>query len=392
MLEAEPVLAAEAAAGLRLELSPAQREAQGRFRAFVAARVAPYADAWDRAERLPSEAIADLRGAGYLGAPLPTAAGGGGMAALTYGLLCEELARGCASVRTLVTVHDMTAVALARWGSPRLCEESLPAVARGELLCAFALSEPGVGSDAAAIETEAREVDDGYRLDGCKRWISFGQVADRFLVFARLAGEPAAFFVPADAVGLSRRPIDGMLGTAASLLAEVELRDCRVPRHHLLGRPGAGVSHVAATALDHGRYAVAWGCLGIAQACLDASLDYAARRRQFGVALEQHQLVRRLLTEMIVGTRAARLLCYRAGYVRESGDPLASSETLVAKYFASRTASRVAGWAVQLHGAAGMSRDYPLARHLRDAKIMEVIEGSNEIQQLTIASSAFTEL
>ncbi len=397
MPEAESLFAARlaaeaAAAGPRLELSPEQRAARLRFRAFVDDQVRPFADQWDREERMPAEAIAAVRAAGFLGAPLPVEHGGRGMDAITYGLLCEELASGCSSVRTLLTVHDMTALALLRWGSAELRRAELPAIARGELLCAFALSEPDVGSDASAVETEARAVDGGYLLSGRKRWISFGQVADRFLVFARLDGKPAAFFVDADAPGLERRPITGLLGTAASLCAELELRDCHVPAHRLVGKSGTGISHVASTALDHGRYAVAWGCVGIAQACLDSSLAYAASRRTFGVALDQHQLVRRLLTEMIVGTRAARLLCWRAGYVRQQGEPLASSETLVAKYFASQTASRVAGWAVQLHGAAGTSRDHPVARHLRDAKVMEIIEGSNEIQQVAIAGSVFAEL
>jgi alkylation response protein AidB-like acyl-CoA dehydrogenase len=158
-----------------------------------------------------------------------------------------------------------------------------------------------------------------------------------------------------------------------------------VPADHLVGRLGSGITHVAATALDHGRYSVAWGAVGIAQACLDACLDYTAARRQFGQPLAGHQLVQRKLTEMIVNTRAARLLCLHAGYRRSTGAPDAATDTLIAKYFASRAATRAAGDAVQLHGANGLSQDYPVERYLRDARVTEIIEGSTQIQQVAIA-------
>ncbi len=370
---------------MRLELSEPQKEARRRFRDFVRERIAPEADRWDREERVPRAVIDDLRRRGYLGAPLPEAAGGGAMDAITYGLLSEEIARGCSSVRSLLTVHDMVSLAVWRWGSRSLKAELLPRMARAELLCALALSEPGVGSDAASVETEARRDQEHYLLTGRKKWITFGQIADLFLVFARCDGQVAAFLVDADSPGLARRPIRGVMGTRASLLAELELAGCRVPAGRLVGRVGFGFSHVAATALDHGRYSVAWGSVGIAQACLDACLGYTAERRQGGAYLNQHQLVQRKLTEMIANTRAARLLCYRAGYLRQIGDPGAATETMIAKYFASRTATRAANDAVQLHGARGLSEETSVARYLRDAKVMEIIEGSTQIQQIAIA-------
>jgi glutaryl-CoA dehydrogenase (non-decarboxylating) len=373
-------------AGLRLELSPAQREARERCRAFVAERVAPHAASWDREARMPDEAIAELRRRGYLGAHLPGKLGGGGVDAVTYGLLTEEIGRGCSSLRSLLTVHDMVSEAVRRWGSPALRSEVLPRLARGELLAALALSEPNVGSDAASVETEARRDGDAYVLDGRKRWITFGMTADVFLVLARCGGQIAAFLVPAAVPGLAREPITGVVGTRAARLAELTFRQCRVGADRLVGRVGFGFSHVAATALDHGRYSVAWGAVGIAQACLDACLEYTATRRQFGKPLAGHQLVQRKLTEMIVNTRAARLLCLHAGYRRSLGAPDAATETLIAKYFASRAASRAANDAVQLHGANGLSQDYPVERYLRDAKVTEIIEGSTQIQQIAIAS------
>ena len=379
--------------GMHIELSAAQKAAQRQFRHFVADQIAPHADLWDRQERVPMATIDELRSHGYLGAPLPQAVGGGGMDAITYGLLTEELARGCSSVRSLLTVHDMVAITLARWGSPRLQAEILPLLASGERLAALAVSEPDVGSDPASVETEAFRENDTFVLRGLKKWTTFGQIADFFLVLARSENGLAAFLVNADASGFSRRPIEGMTGTRASLLAELELDDCRIPADHLLGRMGFGLSHVVGgTALDHGRYSVAWGSVGIAQACLDACLDYTAERHQGGKPIRDHQLVRRKLTEMIADTRAARLLCYRAAHLRRNRDPGAVPETWIAKYFASRAVVRAANAAVQLHGAHGLHETSPVGRYLRDAKVMEVIEGSTQIQQTFIPDFPLSEL
>jgi glutaryl-CoA dehydrogenase (non-decarboxylating) len=377
--------------GPHFDLSEAQKESRLRFRHFVQEHIAPFAGEWDRAERVPQKVVDELRLRGYLGAPLPEHPGGA-MDAITYGLLTEEIARGCSSVRSLLTVHDMVSLGLHRWASRAVKEEFGEAVSAGRLLCALALSEPEAGSDAASVKTEARVTDEGYILSGRKKWTTFGQVADLFLVLARCQEQLAAFLVPASTPGLLRQPMKGIAGTRASLLAEIELHECCVPRHYLIGKIGFGFSHVVSSVLDHGRYSVAWGSVGIAQACLDACLNYTATRRQFGVELRKHQLVQRKLTDMIVNTRAARLLCYRAGYLRDTKDDDASAETLVAKYFASKTAVRAANDAVQLHGANGLTDEYPVARFLRDSKVMEIIEGSTQIQQITIAGYPFDEL
>jgi glutaryl-CoA dehydrogenase (non-decarboxylating) len=375
---------------MRLDLSQVQREARLRFRDFVHQHITPFAAQWDREQRVSPEIVGQLRAEGYLGAPHPRHAGGP-MDPVTYGLLTEEIARGCSSVRSLLTVHDMVALGIWRWGNHDLKEEFGEAVAQGQVLCALALSEPQTGSDAAAVSTEATIDGDEYALTGTKKWITFGQIADLFLVLARCQGQLAAFVVPASTPGLSRVPMTGIVGTRASLLAELKLEQCRIPSRYLVGRIGFGFSHVVSSVLDLGRYSVAWGSVGIAQACLDACLQYTAERKQFGVQLREHQLIQRKLTEMIANTRAARLLCSRAGYLRETEDPGAISETMVAKYFASRIAVSAANDAVQLHGANGLTEEYNVARYLRDAKVMEVIEGSTEIQQITIAKLAFAE-
>lgn len=387
---AEAVAGAEP--GPRLELTEEQRRLRDEARAFVRERVAPCAGDWDRAEAVPPEAVEALRERGWLGSLLPRAVGGGGLDPVAYGLLTEELGRGCSSLRSLLTVHDMVGEALRRWGSRELRTQVLPRLAAAESLAAFALSEPEVGSDAQSVRAEARRDGDGWVLDGVKKWITFGQVADLFLVFARSPQGVAAFLVDGDAPGLARTPIRGLVGTRAAMLAELRLEGCRVPESRLVGRPGFGFSHVASTALDLGRYSVAWGAVGIAQACLDACLDYTAGREQFGKPLRDHQLVRARLTDMIVGVRAARLLCLSAGCLRRDGDPAAAAETLAAKYLASTTATRVAGDAVQLHGANGLTEAYPVARWLRDARVTEVIEGSTQIQQVLIPKYPVREL
>lgn len=370
-------------------LSDEQARARGEFRGFVDERVAPFADGFDREERMPRELINEVARRGFLGAALPEAYGGGGMSMVVYGLLHEEIGRGCSSLRSLLTVHGMVAHAVLRWGSKELRARWLPRLAAGELLAAFALTEPGVGSDARAVETSARAAEGGYVLTGCKRWVTFGQVADLFLVFAQCEGRPVALLVERSTPGLSVEPLTGMLGVRASMLAEVRFEGCRVPRENVVGREGFGFSHVASAALDLGRYTVAWGCVGIGQACLEASFDYAGGRRQFGAFLREHQLIRRMLTDMLTGVKAARLLCLRAGALRDAGAPEAIMEASVAKYFASTTAARAASDAVQIQGARGCSGDSSAQRLMRDAKIMEVIEGSTQMQQITIAEYGY---
>ncbi|HEX4966004.1 MAG TPA: acyl-CoA dehydrogenase family protein [Thermoanaerobaculia bacterium] len=377
---------------MRLELTAAQCAARDEFRAFAAAEIVPHADRWDREAAIPRSAIEALREQRYLGSNVLPEHGGVGRDMITYGLLTEEIARGCSSVRSLLTVHDMVAHAIQRWGSPAQRERWLPLLARGEVLAALALSEPNAGSDAKSVETTAVEDGDGWVLTGHKKWTTFGQLAGLFLVLARCGEALAAFLVERESPGLAVEPLHGVWGTRASLLAELTFDGCRVPKESLLGRLGFGLSHVVAAALEHGRYSVAWGAVGIGQACLDACRTYTAGRRQGGAALADHQLIRRLLTDMIVNVRAARLLCLRAGWLRDQRDPGAFMEVMAAKYFASTMAVRAANDAVQVHGANGMSDDFPVGRYLRDAKVTEIIEGSTQIQQITLSLFDFQEL
>lgn len=374
-----------------VELTSQQKEAQAAFRSFVNAEIVPIADEYEQQERLPPELIKKLAAQGYLGAVLPQKYGGGGVTMLVNGLLNEEMGRGCSSARSLLTVHGMVAQAILKWGSKQQRDGWLPRLASGEALAAFALTEPQTGSDAQSMTASATATDDSYVLNGQKKWISFGQIADVFLIFAQCEGRATAFLLEREIAGLVVKPISGLLGLRASMVAELHLENCRIPRANVVGREGFGFSHVAATALDFGRYAVAWGCVGIGQACLEASLRYANERQQFGVYLRQNQLIQRMITEMITNVKAARLLCCRAGYLKDTGSPAALMETSIAKYFASRMAASAASDAVQIHGANGCSRDYPVQRYFRDAKIMEIIEGSTQMHQITIADFAYQE-
>ncbi|GAA3036202.1 acyl-CoA dehydrogenase family protein [Actinokineospora globicatena] len=355
------------------------------FARFTDERLIPNAGAWDQAEHLDDEIVKDLAAARWLVPTLPSAAGGTGMDVETYGLLSEELGRGCGSVRNLVAVQGMVAHAILRWGSKDLADRWAPAIGTGTTIGAFALTEPDVGSDARNGTTTARAVPGGYEITGRKKWISFAQRAGVFLVFAQLDGDPAAFVVERDTPGLTVSPISGLLGLRASELGEVVLDAVEVPSSNLLSHGRLTFDLVATSSLDYGRFSTACGCVGLAQACLTASLDYARDRVQFGVPLAEHQLVRRALTEMITSVEAARLLCRQAGTMRATSHRDAIRQTLIAKYAASRTAFDVATNAVQLHGANGIGSGFPVQRHLRDAKIQEIIEGTTQIQQLQIA-------
>jgi glutaryl-CoA dehydrogenase (non-decarboxylating) len=369
-------------------LTAAEETQRIAFREFVEHEITPYAADFDRIERIPPALVEKLGQHGFLGASLPEEYGGRGLDALTLGLLSEEIGRGCSSVRSVITVHHMVAQAILKWGSHDQKQSFLPQLASGQLLAAFALSEPNVGSDAARVETSATEDGDSYILNGEKKWITSGQFADLFLVFSQCDGKSTAFLVPRNSTGFSVEAIGGLLGVRASMLAKLRMQNCRVPKANLVGRVGSGFSHVAAIALDYGRYSVAWGCVGITQACLAASLQYSEQRKQFGSSLKDHQLIRRMITDMTTNLRAARLLCISAAYLREERSPDAIPETLIAKYFASRAATKAASAAVQIHGAIGCSDESPISRYFRDARLMEIIEGSNEMLQLTIADYA----
>ncbi|MFC1421550.1 acyl-CoA dehydrogenase family protein [Streptacidiphilus cavernicola] len=375
-------------AGNQFTLTPDQRDLQARFRAFAAREVAPLAARHDREQRLDRSLVDLLAKQNMLAAQIPAASGGPGLDAVGYGLLHEEIGRACSSTRSLLTVHDMVTESVWRWGDQTLRSTWLPSLLCGSTLAAFALSEPEAGSDAAAIATRAEPVPGGhsFRLTGTKRWISFGQLADVFLVFARTPEGVSAFLVERDRPGVTVEPLHDMLGTRGAMLAQLSFQDCEVPRANLVGRPGRAHPFLVTHALTLGRYSVACGSVGIVQACLDAATAHATARGTM-----RHQLVQRMLADMVIAARAGRMLALRAGELAAHRSPEAPLAATEAKYFCGRAAADAARDAVQVLGAAGCSPDHPVARYYRDAKVMEIIEGSNEVSQTMIGRFGHTD-
>jgi alkylation response protein AidB-like acyl-CoA dehydrogenase len=363
------------------------RETQERsFRAFAEREVLPYSEEFDRAEKVPSDVLSKLAKAGYYGAVAPAEHGGQAWDPIECGMLAKELGRASLSVLSMLVVHGMVVQSLTTRGNDEQKAAWLPLLASGEKKAAFALTEPEVGSDASAVQTDAQKVDDGFVLTGSKKWISGAQIADAFMVVARHDDKPCAFIVDRTAPGLSVAPMSGLLGFRGAMLGELTLDQCAVPANALVGPADFGFQYVVLPALNFGRYWLAWGCVGLMADCVARSTAYAQNRHQFGKPLRDHELISRLLSRMIVTCRAAEALCIETARMLTRNDPDAMVQAMCAKYFAARGAREVSGDAIQVHGANGCTDEMPLQRHFRDAKIMEIIEGTNEIHELVIAA------
>lgn len=339
------------------------------------------AAAWDASAGLPTEVVRAVADSGFLAADLPTEHGGRGWSPAEVGELCAELGGVCSALRALVTVQGMVAAALLRWGDRDQRARWLPAMARGDLVAAFAATEAGAGSELSAVDTSVDPAGGGFRVRGRKLWVTFGQFADVFLVLGRSGGHPVTALVEADRPGVAVEPVTGQLGMRAARIAHVRFDDVAIPSGNLVAPPGYGLSHVAGTALDHGRFTVAWGCAGMAESCLDHTAAHVLGRSQGGTRLADHDGVRALLGRCLVEVTAARQVCARAAALRRDGAPEAIAETVLAKYAAARAASRVAERAVRLHGAAGIAPGSAVGRFHRDAAVMRIIEGSDEVAE-----------
>ncbi|MDQ7859520.1 MAG: acyl-CoA dehydrogenase family protein [Armatimonadota bacterium] len=375
---------------MNFALTPAQREVQERARRFAIEEVAPIARAMDERGEFPRHLVPRMGALGLLGGPLAPEYGGSGMDYQSFALVYEELGRVDASVRGFLAVHaGLVALCIRDWGTEEQKRRYLPRLARGEWIGCYALTEPGAGSDAASLETTATPDGDGYVLRGEKIWITNGGVADLAIVFA--TRDPSArhrgicaFLVETPTPGLRREPMPGReLGHRAADHARLVFEDCRVPAAAMLGAPGQGFA-VAMSALDHGRLGVAAGAVGVAAACLDACVAFARTRRQFGRRIGDFQMIQAHLADMAADVDAARLLVYRAAWMRDQGMP-ATRETSIAKLFATEVAARAAGDAVLIHGGRGYSNEYPVERHYRDIKGLQIYEGTSHIQRIIIA-------
>jgi alkylation response protein AidB-like acyl-CoA dehydrogenase len=374
---------------MNFDFTPKQEMVRNLAREFAEREVAPYAAENDRLERFPAEIIRKMAPLGFLAGPIPAEYGGMGLDFIAYALLTEEIGRADSSVRTTLSVHvSLVQLTLLRWASDAQKEKYLPALARGDYLGCFALTEPNAGSDPAGMQTTAVRDGDYWVLNGTKTWISNGGVAGLAIVFAqtdRSKGHRgiAAFLVERDSTpGFTAREIKGKLGLRASNTAEILLENCRVPAENLLGEVGQGM-RIALSALDNGRYSVAAGCVGIIQGCIDISVKYAQTRYQFGRPIGSFQLVQEMIADMVVDYEAARYLVYRAGHLKNKG-VRNTRETSIAKLFASEAAIRAANNAIQIHGGYGYSRDVPAERYWRDARVAAIYEGTTQIQKLII--------
>jgi len=363
---------------------------KGRYRdfcTFVAEHVAPFAGQWDKQRAVPIEMIHRCGRAGFIGGIMPPEFGGSGWDMVSFGLLNEAFGAASSSLCSIYTVQTMVAMTLAKWGTKSQQEQWLPPLCRGERVASFALTEPRVGSDVQAIETVFTPNGMGYRLNGVKKWITYSAVADLLLVFGKLDGKPLACLVETKTPGVKITPLPDMLGFRAAHLSQIEFVDCPIKPEDLVGRPGFALSYVAPYGLHFGRMSTAWSAAGLLRACLQTSAAYASRRRAFDQILIDHGTIRHLIADMGVNLEAARELCLAAALADDAQAPEALEKTLVAKYFSSRAAMAAAADTVQIMGAAGCHEDNPAARYYRDAKITEIIEGTNQIQQKILGKS-----
>jgi alkylation response protein AidB-like acyl-CoA dehydrogenase len=355
-------------------------------RTFAAEEIRPRAKEFDQKGALDRELISKMAEKRYLLASLPEQCGGLGLDPVHYGFFTEEIGKACCSTRSLITVQSsLVGETLLKWGSEKHRTDLLPLIASGKRLGAFALTEPEVGTNARGVQTVYRKTSRGYMLSGRKKWTSFGEIADFFIVIAKNESQVSAFIVEHNTEGVTTRPMKGLLAGRASHIAEIVLDDVVVPTSNIVGKPGSGFPYIVGTALDHGRYSVAWGGVAVAQACIDAMVVYTRKRKQFDRRICEFQLIQGMIGDAVTKTHAARALCIRAGELRRKRDRDALIETAIAKYFASKVAMEVAANAVQVHGGNGCVDSYPVERLFREAKLLEIIEGTSQIQQQMIA-------
>ena len=367
-------------------LTDEQRDVQRAARTFAEREILPRIRELDETATYDRSIYERMGAAGFLGLPIPERYGGAGMDYIAFALLCEEMERADTAFRVILSVHTgLNSLTLLQWGSEEQKQRYLVPQARGEKLATFGLTEPGVGSDAANLSTTARRAGDRYILNGSKIWISLGDTADHFLVFAtvdRSQGHRGitAFIVERSFPGFSSESLHGKLGVRAGNTGLLYFSDCEVPAENRVGEEGEGFT-IAMSAIDQGRYTVAAGSVGLAVACLQASVRYARERSAFGEEIGRHQLVKQMLAKMQQGIDAGRLLVWKAGWLKNQG-VRNTRETSMAKWFCTDHAVASALDAIQVHGAYGYSNEYPVERYLRNAKGSVIYEGTSQIHTL----------
>jgi alkylation response protein AidB-like acyl-CoA dehydrogenase len=375
---------------MEFELSPDQREIQTVAREFAQAEIEPNAGDWDRAHGFPRELFGKLAELGFMGVCIPEEYGGAGADFLSYILVLEELSRADAGVGVTVAVHtSAVSLPILRFGTDEQRSRFVPPLARGEAIGAFALTEPEAGSDAGSLRTAATLEGDEWVITGSKQWITNGGFGGTVLLFARTdpdtpgAKGVSAFVLDGDQVRVTRE--EEKLGLNSSSTVDLALEGARVGRDRLLHDEGKGFT-VAMSTLDGGRIGIAAQALGIAQAAYDVAREYAKEREQFGRPIADFQAIQWKLADMATQIDAARLLVYRAAWLKQKGRPH-TEEGAKAKLFASEVARRQTAEAIQVLGGYGYTKEFPVERYYRDAKVTEIYEGTSEIQRLVIARS-----
>jgi len=373
-------------------LTDDQREAQKMVRDWCAKEVIPTIGEWDARQEMNPDILPRMGELGILGISIPVRYGGQGFDYVTLGLVCEELERADTTLRVVMSVHHgLNSQAILQWGTEEQKQKFLAPQARGEKYAAFCLTEPGAGSDVAAMNATAKKSGNSYILNGEKMWISLATKAHHFLVVAKTdpdAGHRgmSAFLVTSDMPGVVSGDIHGKLGVRAGSTGWVKFEDVEVPAENLLGEEGDGFK-IAMSCLDNGRYTVASGATGLIRACLEDSLKYVEERETFGKPISQYQLIKQKLAHMQQWYDNAYLLCMRAGYLKNEG-VRNTRETSMAKWYATDHSVKAALEAVQIHGAYGFSNEYPVERYLRNSKGAVIYEGTSEIHQLMQADYA----
>lgn len=370
------------------ELSDEQREFQQAARAFAEGELAPHAAHWDAESIFPVETIAKAGEMGFCGLYTPQRWGGLGLSRQDAAIVFEELAGGCTSTTAYITIHNMATWMLSRWGQEALCDEWVPALAAGQKLASYCLTEPQSGSDAASLRTKAVREGDFYVLDGTKAFISGAGQTDMLIVMARTGGEGAAgisaFAVPANLPGIVYGKKEEKMGWNSQPTRIISFDQVKVPVGNLLGAEGEGFA-IAMKGIDGGRINIAVCSVGTAQAALTRAQAYMKERTQFGRELAQFQALQFKLADMLTELVAARQMVRLAAWKLDQESPDATAYCAMAKRFATDAGFNVANDALQLHGGYGYIREYPLERHVRDTRVHQILEGTNEIMRLIVA-------
>lgn len=371
-----------------LLLNKEQKDHWQEFCQFAREHAEPAAAEWDRDRGVPREAVSLCADAGLVGGIIPKEYGGGGWDAVTFGLLNEAVGAVSASLCALFTVQTMVAMTLVKWGTDEQKKRYLPPMAKADIIASFAMTEPKVGSDIQAVETTFTPKGDGYLLNGTKKWITYSAIADIFLVFGKdTEGKSMAGIVKCDAPGVTVTPLKEMMGFRGAHLSQIEFDNCEISPEDLVGKPGLVLNYVAPYGLHWGRISTAWSSTGLLRACMEASATYATERRQFGSPILDHGMIRQLTTDMGISLEAARHMCLIGCMAEDARAPEAMEKVLMAKYFASRAASTAASDTIQIQGASGCHEDNPSARFYRCAKIMQIIEGTDQVLQKVLGKS-----